>query len=85
MEQSVFQGQLKFHPMCSRGCRMSSGSHLFVTDANEGNRDVGWAQDQGWEQVRNSMWIASAKSQSMRGASHQPAFMSSCLTIVHMY
>ena len=27
--------------------------------------------------------IASAKSRSLRGASHQPAFMSSCLTISH--
>ena len=30
------------------------------------------------------MLIASAKSRSVRGASHQPAFMSSCLTIGHM-
>ena len=29
------------------------------------------------------MLIASAKSRSVRGASHQPAFMSSCLTIGH--
>ena len=29
------------------------------------------------------MLIALAKSQSVRGASHQPAFMSSCLTISH--
>ena len=29
------------------------------------------------------MLIASAKSQSTRGASHQPAFMSGCLTISH--
>ena len=28
--------------------------------------------------------IASAKSRSVRGASHQLAFMSSCLTISHM-
>ena len=28
-------------------------------------------------------YIASAKSQSVRGASHQPAFMDSCLTISH--
>ena len=28
--------------------------------------------------------IASAKSRSVRGASHQPAFMGSCLTISHM-
>ena len=27
--------------------------------------------------------IASSKSQSMRGASHQPAYMGSCLTITH--
>ena len=29
-------------------------------------------------------WIASAMSRSMRGASHQPGFMGSCLTISHM-
>ena len=29
------------------------------------------------------MLIASAKSWSVRGASHQPAFMSGCLTISH--
>ena len=64
---------------------MSSGFHLFAADTNEGNRDVGWAQDQGWEQVWNSMWIALANSRSVRGASHQSAFMGSCLTIGHMY
>ena len=63
---------------------MSSGFHLFAADANEGKRDVGWAQDQRWEQVWNSMGIASANSQSMRGVS-QPAFMGSCLTIGNMY
>ena len=26
---------------------MSSGFRLFAADANEGNRNVGWAQDQG--------------------------------------
>ena len=31
----------------------------------------------------NVMLIDSAKSRSMRGASHQPAFMSNCLTISH--
>ena len=41
---------------------MSSGFYLFAADVNEGNRDVGWAQDQGWEQVWNSMRIASANS-----------------------
>ena len=30
------------------------------------------------------MQIASAKSRSVRGASHQPAFMGICLTISHM-
>ena len=29
--------------------------------------------------------IASSKSQSMRGASHQPVYMGSCLTITHTY
>ena len=64
---------------------MSSGFYLFAADVNEKNRDVGWAQDQGWEQVWNSMRIASANSWSVRGVSHQPAFMGSCLTIGHMY
>ena len=31
-----------------------------------------------------SMWIASAESWGMRGASHQPVFMGDCLTICHM-
>ena len=31
------------------------------------------------------MCIALAKSQSARGASHQPAFMNSCLTIGQMF
>ena len=31
------------------------------------------------------LMIASAKSQSARGASHQPAFMSGCLTISHTF
>ena len=25
--------------------------YTFVVNANEGNRDVGWVQDQGWEWV----------------------------------
>ena len=29
--------------------------------------------------------IASAKSRVARGVSHHPAFMSSCLTIIHMF
>ena len=33
------------------GRRMSPIFHLFVADANEGNRNVGWVQDQGWEWV----------------------------------
>ena len=32
----------------------------------------------------NALLIASAKSRSVRGASHHPAFMSGCLTISHM-
>ena len=31
------------------------------------------------------MWIASAESRSVRGASHQPIFMGDCLTICHMH
>ena len=64
---------------------MSSGFHLFAADANEGNRDPGWAQDQWWEPVWNSMWIASTKSRSVSGASHQSDFIDSCLTIGDMY
>ena len=85
MEQILVQGQLRFHLMCSGGCKMSSGFDLFAADANEGNRDVGQTQNQGCERVWNSMWIASANSRSVRGASHQPAFMDSSLTIGHMY
>ena len=33
----------------------------------------------------NIMWVASAESRSVRGASHQPIFMGDCLTICHMY
>ena len=31
------------------------------------------------------MWIASAESRSVRGASHQPIFMGDCLTNCHTY
>ena len=34
--------------------------------------------------INTMMLIASAKSWSVRGASHQPAFMGSCLTISHI-
>ena len=30
-----------------------------------------------------AMWIASAESRSVRGASHQPIFMGDCLTVCH--
>ena len=50
---------------------MSSEFHYFAADANEGSTDVGWAQDQGWEQVWNSMWIALAKSQGVRNLTSQ--------------
>ena len=48
------------------------------------------ARERPWEQnglppMVNIMWVASAKSQSVRGASHQPALMDSCLTINHMW
>ena len=33
----------------------------------------------------DNMWIASAESRSVRGASHQPIFMGDCLTICHTY
>ena len=43
-----------------------------------------------WEQnglppMANIMQIASAKSRSMRAASHQPGFIDSCLTIRHVF
>ena len=31
------------------------------------------------------LWIASAESRSVRGASHQPIFMGDCLTNCHTY
>ena len=31
--------------------------------------------------LKNKMWIASAESRSVRGASHQPVFMGDCRTI----
>ena len=43
-----------------------------------------------WESSDVASWrflvmlIALAKSRSMKGASHQPAFMSGCLSISHM-
>ena len=85
MEQSLVMGQLKFHLMCSGGCRLNLGLNIFATNANKENRDVVWTKDQGWERVWNSMWIASANFWSVRGASHQPAFMDSCLNIGPMY
>ena len=47
-------------------------------------REPPWEQN-GLPSMVNFMWIALAKSQSMRGTSHQPFFMGSCLTIGHMY
>ena len=35
--------------------------------------------------VSKTMWIASAESRSVRGASHQPIFMGDCLTICETY
>ena len=48
------------------------------------------AREPPWEQngllpMVNIMWNVSAKSRSVREASHQPSFMGSCLTIGHMY
>ena len=37
------------------------------------------------KELLNVMWIASAESRSVRGASHQPIFIGDCLTICHMY
>ena len=47
-------------------------------------REPPWKQN-GLPPMVNIMLIASAKSRSVRGASHQPAFMSSCLTISHTF
>ena len=33
----------------------------------------------------SGLWIASAESRSVRGASHQPIFMGDCLTNCHTY
>ena len=47
-------------------------------------REPPWEQN-GLPPMVNIMWIAAAKFRSVRGASHQAAFMDSCLTIGHMY
>ena len=47
-------------------------------------REPPWKQN-GLPPMVNIMWIASAESRSMRGASHQPIFMGYCLTICHTY
>ena len=38
-----------------------------------------------WRDHKMIVLIAWVKSRSVRGASHQPAFMSSCLTIIHTF
>ena len=48
------------------------------------------ARESPWEQnglppMVNMMQVVLAKSQSVRGASHQPASTGSCLTISHMW
>ena len=45
-------------------------------------REPPWEQN-GLPPVVHIMLIASAKSRNVRGASHQPALMGSCLTISH--
>ena len=47
-------------------------------------REPPWKQN-GLPPVVNIRQTASAKSQSVRGAFHQTAFMSSCLTISHTF
>ena len=47
-------------------------------------REPPWKQN-GLPTMVNTMQIASAKFRSVRGASHQPAFMSSCPTISHPF
>lgn len=37
--------------------------YTFVVNANEGNRDVGWVQDQGWE------WVYCSRKELYRKAS----------------
>ena len=46
-------------------------------------REPPWGQD-GLPPMANIMQIASAKSRNMGGASHQPGFIGSCLTIRYM-
>ena len=46
-------------------------------------REPSWEKN-GLPPMANIMQIASAKSRSMRGASQQPDFIGSCLTISHM-
>ena len=47
-------------------------------------REPPWEHN-GLPPMANFMGIALAKSGSVRGASHQPDFMGSCLNIGHMY
>ena len=47
-------------------------------------RELPWEQN-GLPPIVNFMWIALSKSRSLRGASHQPVFMGSSLTIGYMY
>ena len=47
-------------------------------------RETPWKQNELSSMV-NIMQIALAKSWSVSGASHQPAFISSCLTISHTF
>ena len=54
-----------------------------VTWVNVAAREPPWEQN-GLPPMVNIMRIASATSRCMRGASHQPAFMSSCLTFSEM-
>ena len=50
VEQKVFFGLAKITYFVflvllkDRGCRVSSRFHLFVSDVNQGNKEMGWAQ-----------------------------------------
>ena len=76
---------------CGRIVKWQSqrGGRVVRWQVGKGGRVVKWQGRKGGRVVRWQggrflvMLIASAKSQSTRGASHQPAFMSSHLTISH--
>ena len=53
------------------GRRVSPAFHLFVADANEGNKDLGWVHDQGWEWLWNSKTKLCCKASGMWNVSSE--------------